>query len=376
MWSKRINGGNPTETFPASPDLVIVFAPTGRFADTGFRDDLVHRYHDAFLIGCSSGTMVEDNRLDDDAVVILGMGFAKTRLKLAVQPLPSPDCSFATGVALAQELADETLSGIFVLSSGLNVNGSALVAGLRSGVGDGVALSGGLAGDGPRFADTRVLARGECLSNGVAAVGFYGEHVRFAHGSAGEWQPFGPVRTISDANESEVGGLDHEPALALYERYLGEEAENLPASGLLYPLEIWDPVRPDDRVVRTLLAIDRDKGTLTFAGDMPQGWKARLMRGIFDDLVGGASTAAQHAADHAGTWGVAPSACLAISCVGRRLLMGQRTEEEIMAVSAVVGSDIALAGFYSYGEIAPQNVTGVPCLHNQTMTITLIGECE
>ncbi|MET4665831.1 FIST N-terminal domain-containing protein [Sphingomonas sp. PvP056] len=374
MWSKRINGEDPAETFPAIPDLVVVFGPTDRLADRGLTDRLMSSCGDAIVIGCSSGTMVDGDGLDDDAVVLLGMGFERTKLALAVQPLPSADGSFAAGAAIGMDLADDSLSAIFVLSNGLNVNGSALVAGIRSGTGDAVLLSGGLAGDGARFGDTRILAGGDCLSNAVAAIGFYGEHVRLAHGSAGEWQPFGPVRTISDANGAELCRLDHEPALALYERYLGDEAADLPASGLLYPLEIWDPAKPDDRVVRTLLAIDRDRGTLTFAGDMPQGWKARLMRGIFDDLVDGASTAAQHALHQASTWGVAPSACLAISCVGRRLLMGQRTEEEIAAVAAALHPDIALAGFYSYGEIAPQNVTGVPCLHNQTMTITLIGE--
>jgi hypothetical protein len=375
MWSKCVDGSDASATFPAIPDLVIVFGPTSRMTDQPLIEQLTSRCGDAIVIGCSSGTMVDGDGLDDDAVVALGMGFERTRLTLAVQPLPSADTSFAAGLAIGKELADDSLSAIFVLSNGLNVNGSALVAGIRSGAGDSVALSGGLAGDGARFGDTRILAGGDCFTNGVAAIGFYGTHVRLAHGSAGEWQPFGPVRTISAADGAELRRLDDEPALALYERYVGEEAADLPASGLLYPLEIWDPAKPDDRVVRTLLAIDRDHGTLTFAGDMPQGWKARLMRGIFDELIDGASTAAQHAIDRTTNWGVAPSACLAISCVGRRLLMGQRTDEEIAAVSAVLGSDIALAGFYSYGEIAPQNATGVPCLHNQTMTITLIGEC-
>lgn len=374
MWSKQINASSEAEMFPAAPDLVMIFGPTERLIDRSVVDGLARRYATAMIVGCSSGTMVDGDRLDDDGVVILGMGFDRTELRLAVQPLPSSDLSFAAGAALGRDIAADDLSGIFVLSNGLNVNGSALVAGLRTVIGDRVALSGGLAGDGARFADTRILARGEHHSHAVAAIGFYGNHVRFAYGSAGGWQPFGPVRTISDAAGPVLRGLDHEPALALYERYLGEEAVDLPASGLLYPLEIWDPANPDVRVVRTLLAIDREAGTLTFAGDMPQGWTARLMRGMFDKLINGASTAAHHALSQTAAWGTSPSACLAISCVGRRLLMGQRTEEEIAAVATALGPDIALAGFYSYGEIAPQNRTAVPCLHNQTMTITLIGE--
>ena len=141
------------------------------------------------------------------------------------------------------------------------------------------------------------------------------------------------------------------------------------------PCAHTNPPAADARKGTGHLAIDRDAGALTFAGDMPQGWKARLMRGMFDELINGASTAAHHALDQTAAWGTSPSACLAISCVGRRLLMGQRTEEEIAAVADALGPGIALAGFYSYGEIAPQNQTAVPCLHNQTMTITLIGEC-
>ena len=86
MWSKRINGEDPAETFPAIPDLVVVFGPTDRLADRGLTDRLMSSCGDAIVIGCSSGTMVDGDGLDDDAVVLLGMGFERTKLALAVQP--------------------------------------------------------------------------------------------------------------------------------------------------------------------------------------------------------------------------------------------------------------------------------------------------
>jgi hypothetical protein len=168
--------------------------------------------------------------------------------------------------------------------------------------------------------------------------------------------------------------LDGEPALDLYERYLGDEAEGLPGSGLLFPLQIQNPDNADHRIVRTILAVDRDKRSLTFAGDVPEGWSAQLMRGNFDRLSRGAADAARQAteglADGQATNGVA----LLVSCIGRRLLMGQRVYEEIEAAGAVLGTQFARLGFYSYGEISPHAVSGICELHNQTMTITTITE--
>jgi hypothetical protein len=168
--------------------------------------------------------------------------------------------------------------------------------------------------------------------------------------------------------------LDGKPALDLYERYLGPEAAELPASGLLYPLKVWDRAHPEDEVVRTLLGVDHQARSLTFAGDVPQGWSARLMRGAFDRLTDGAAAAATHARSAMSLTGLEPELCLFVSCVGRRLLMGQRTEEEVEAVAKALGGKIPMIGFYSYGEIAPHNESGACGLHNQTVTLTLFAE--
>jgi hypothetical protein len=261
-----------------------------------------------------------------------------------------------------------------VLSDGLAVNGSALVKGLSGAVGPGVAISGGLAGDGARFGETVVSIGGVAAPNVIAAVGLYGSSIRIAHGSAGGWDEFGPRRSITRAVDNVLFELDGMPALDLYERYLGEEAAELPASGLLYPLKVWDPAAPESEVVRTILAIDREARSLTFAGDMPQGWNAKLMRGTFYRLTEGATQAAQHAHDALAAAGAAPELCLFVSCVGRRLLMQQRTQDEIAAVAKVIGAETPMAGFYSYGEIAPNNSSGFCGLHNQTVTLTLLAE--
>jgi hypothetical protein len=169
--------------------------------------------------------------------------------------------------------------------------------------------------------------------------------------------------------------LDGKPALDLYERYLGDEADGLPGTALLYPLKIWQNDRPDTDLVRTVLAIDREARSMTFAGDIPQGWAAQLMRGNHERLVAGAEQAATLAmAGLAAPAGDGDSLALLVSCVGRRLLMGQRTADEVDAVQRRLGPQVRCIGFYSYGELAPRASTGVCELHNQTMTVTVLTE--
>jgi hypothetical protein len=272
-------------------------------------------------------------------------------------------------------LAAPDLAGIFVLSDGLNVNGSELVAGITGAVGKGVSVTGGLAGDGADFRETLVGADCAPCKHVVGAVGFYGPAIRIGHGSAGGWDEFGPRRQITRSRGNVLFEFDDEPALDLYERYLGEEeAQGLPGSGLLFPLRIFDPERPDHDIVRTILAVDREARSMTFAGDVPEGWTAQLMRGNFDRLAAGAALAARQAVDGVGENRSGDQVAILVSCIGRRLLMGQHTADELEAARAEFGPRISQLGFYSYGEISPHRVSGVCELHNQTMTVTTIAE--
>ena len=302
------------------------------------------------------------------------MRFDATRLKLASEPAPGPERSRACGEAIGRALVADDLAGIFILSDGLNVNGSELVAGITSAVGAQVPLTGGLAGDGARFAETLVGADCAPQPHTVAAIGFYGSAIRIGHGSAGGWDEFGPRRRITRSHGNVLFELDGEPALDLYSRYLGEEdVKGLPGTALLFPLRIRNPERPDHDIVRTVLAVDRDARSMTFAGDVPEGWVAQLMRGNFNRLAAGAAKAARQACASMGEGGSA-SIALLVSCIGRRLLMGQHTMDEVEAAGAEIGASVPRLGFYSYGEISPHNASGICELHNQTMTVTTLSE--
>ena len=142
----------------------------------------------------------------------------------------------------------------------------------------------------------------------------------------------------------------------------------------MFPIQVHDAERPDSAVVRTVLAVDRDARSMTFAGDVPQGWTAQLMRGNFDRLAAGAADAARQARTGLDAKDSDHRFSILVSCIGRRLLMGQRTSEEAEAAGVELGPDTLRLGFYSYGEISPHAKSGLCELHNQTMTITAFAE--
>jgi len=282
--------------------------------------------------------------------------------------------SRSSGETLGRALKANDLLGVFVLSDGLNVNGSELVAGITAVVGREVPISGGLAGDGSEFGETLVGAGGPPRTHLAAAIGFYGPHVRIANGSAGGWDVFGPHRKVTRSAGNVLLELDGKPALDLYERYLGEEeAKGLPGTALLFPLQIFDPNRPDHVVVRTILSVDRDTRAMTFAGNVPEGWVTQLMRGNFDRLATVSGDAARQAATALGETN-GDGVAILVSCIGRRLLMGQRITDEVEAAGAELDAGMSRLGFYSYGEISPHAASGCCELHNQNMTVTTIRQ--
>ena len=261
-----------------------------------------------------------------------------------------------------------------MLSDGLHVNGSELVKGLNDTLEGTVVITGGLAGDGTHFKRTWVLKDRTLQSGYVTAVGLYGDHVRIGHGSKGGWDKFGPERLVTKSTGHVLYELDGRPALHLYKEYLGDRAAGLPATGLLFPLAIRTSPSEGKSLVRTILAVDETTQSMTFAGDIPRGVYAQLMRANFDRLIQGASDAATLSTNgHGSAHPETPILSLAISCVGRRLVLGERSEEETEATLEILPKGSRQIGFYSYGEISPYE-SGACDLHNQTMTLTTITE--
>ncbi len=367
-------GGWSIPQFPAldSEQTVVMV-----FGASEFRDapeplrELADAYPKAHLIGCSSAGEIYGASVFDESLSVCVVRFDSTRVASAFAPCAAAMHSFTAGQSLAQALAHPDLRGVFILSDGLHVNGSELVKGVNTILPESVLVTGGLAGDGNRFGQTWVLKDGQPQDGFITALGFYGDRIHIGSGSKGGWDAFGLERRVTRSEGSRLYELDDKPALELYKKYLGDQAANLPASGLLFPLALRANSSDGKSIVRTILAVDEATQSLIFAGDIPQGYLAQLMKANFDRLIDGASEAASLSTQL--LQGSAPTLCLAISCVGRRLVLGERTDEELEATLGMLPAGTHQIGFYSYGEISPY-ATGHCDLHNQTMTLTTIRE--
>ncbi len=368
-WSAQTGWDRPLGFRVPEPALVFVFGERTLLASDAMQR-LAHTFSDAVVVGCSTAGNIMGTAVSDDTVGATAIQFETGSVSISHTHLANPEDSAKAGVRLAAGLRSDGLRHVLVLSEGIRVNGSALVAGLADSLPAGVLVTGGLAADGTKFEQTSVIRGGGGEDHTATAIGIYGKDVHIGHGCQGGWEPFGPDLTITKSDGNVLHSLDGQRALDRYRLLLGVKSVDLPSSGLSFPLELRAPgtTRP---VVRTLLAIDPDAGSVTFAGDMPVGARVRFMKSSVDSLLSGARDAA------ADVWlanGRSRDLALLISCVGRRQLLGDRTQHEIEHVSTVLGEETMLTGFYSYGEISPY-ADSVECgLHNQTMTITTISE--
>lgn len=368
-FSPRKGWSEPFPPLDSESTLVLAFGASPFIREPAPFRALAEAYPKACLLGCSTSGEILGSKVEDGTIAVAVVRFRATGLRRASAVVSGAEDSRGAAQSLAEALDAPDLKGILVLSDGLHVNGSELVAGFNARFGGRVIITGGLAGDGARFQQTWVLENGAPVSDRVVAVGFYGEAVRLGHGSKGGWDCFGPERVVTRSKGNVLFELDGKPALDLYKSYLGELASGLPATALLYPLALRLGDREERQLVRTVLAIDEAAQSMTFAGDLPEGCLAQLMRANFDRLIDGA----QEAAQRIGAQEAGPGLSIAISCVGRRLVLGERTEEEVEATLHVLPEGTQQVGFYSYGEISPF-ASGTCDLHNQTMTLTLIQE--
>jgi hypothetical protein len=351
--------------------LVLIFGSPTLIQRLDLLAEIKRAYPVANLMGCSTAGEIFGTQVTDDTLVLTAVAFENTTVKGFDLQLSDVVNSFEAGRKLAEQLPKADLVHIFVLSDGLKVNGSELVSGLVSNLPENVSVTGGLAGDGDRFGSTYVMLNQAAKQGTVAVLGLYGKSLRVGYGSLGGWDSFGPERLITKSKGNVLFELDGRSALDLYKKYLGEHAKDLPASGLLFPLSLrtGDNALP---VVRTILAINEDEQSMTFAGDVPEGGYARLMKANFDRLIDGAIGAARISAAPLGS--TPADLAILISCVGRKLVLKQRIEEEVEGVRRVLGKTPAFSGFYSYGEISPFSPHARCELHNQTMTITTFSE--
>ena len=363
---------NPEQLeFDFEPQIILMFGHSEFIATASLAKEYGAIYPDTIITGCSTAGEISNSSVLDNTIVVSAIRFEHTTTDYNMVALSEVGSVEEAGRVLLSGLQQENMRHVFVLSDGLEVNGTSLVEGIRAKLPNNVNVTGGLAGDGANFNKTFVVDGGEVKNGIVTAIGFYGDKIKVGYGSLGGWSSFGIERSVTRSKGNVLYELDNLPALEIYKSYLGARAKELPSSGLLFPLNLRTSADTEP-VVRTILAVDEETQSLTFAGDITEGAYVKLMKANVDGLITGAEGAAKVSFDKKG--GIKPQFAILISCVGRKLVLKQLVDEEVEAVKEVLGEQALLCGFYSYGELAPF-VKDTHCeLHNQTMTITTFAE--
>jgi len=352
----------------SNPQLIVVTAGIDVVSKPFVYDDLRSKYPSANIVLLSTAGEIRGDMVFDNSVVANILEFEHTRVECKSFQLQDFANSYECGKAILSQCSSADLSHILLLSDGNLANGDQLIRGVNENLAPNVLVTGGLAGDAGRFSGTLVGCNGAPEIGKVVAVCFYGTRLHVRSSSKGGWDEFGPIRVITEAENNVLRTLDGQPALSIYKTFLGDKAKNLPGSALLFPLCIRK--ENGENLVRTILNIDHEKETMTFAGDVPVGSKVQFMMANFDRLIDGASDAAKATFES----NIKPDWVFMVSCVGRKVVLAQRIDEELEGVVDTLGSDAVYGGFYSNGELAPVHQNGTCSLQNQTMTITTYTE--
>lgn len=353
-------------------DVLLVFTGVNLIENNNILSFLASTFKNAQIISATTAGEINQTNVEDNSIICSAIHFEKTPIETAVDNLKNYKNSFEFGVNLGKKLNKENLTHIFMLSDGNLVNGDDLLTGIKSEIGDNIQISGGIAGDGDRFQKTYVGLNENYKEGNVVLMGLYGKHIHVGTGKKAGWDVFGPEKTITKSDGNFLHEIDGENALDMYKTYLGRYAKELPASALLFPISI----KTEDHnffIVRTILSIDNENKIMKFAGNVPEGSTIRFMKSNFDRLVLAASEAGIAACENLGN-NITPEFAIIVSCVGRKLVLSNRIEEEVEAAVECFPNTTNVIGFFSYGEISPQKEDHISYLHNQTITITTFSE--
>jgi len=356
---------------PEKCQLVLAFGSRENITKPEIFDHLKEIYPNADIVFSSTAGEIMNDSVYDNSIVVTAVELEKTGVKSVITNINKHANSFEAGNFLVKQLDQNDLNCIFIISDGTFINGSELVDGFNQNNPNLVPITGGLAGDAARFEKTFTGLNNVPNQGNVIAIGFYGKDMLIGHGSFGGWDEFGHERIITKSDKNVLYEIDNKNALDLYKQYLGHYVNELPGSALLFPLSIRIN-GSDKNLVRTILSVDEEKKSMTFAGNLPEGSKVRLMKANFDKLIEASSTAATNS--FVSIKSDKPGLAILVSCVGRKLILQERVDEEVEAAKEVLGNNTTISGFYSYGEISPFNTSTQCELHNQTMTITTFTE--
>jgi len=251
------------------------------------------------VITCTTDGKISTLGLSTDSVVVLALASDQIKFTTVAVDFLSQD-SFKAGIKVGNQFINTNIKYMQIFSDGLLGNGSKIVEGIQKVFGKSISIAEGTTGDGSLFTRTYQYHNYKVLTNSIVGVGFEGKY-SFITGVSSGWTPIGMAKKVTKSIGNVVYELDGQPALDVYKKFLGKHASLLPAVGVEYPLGLSGPqgdVEEDGYFLcRATMGVDHEKGSITFAGDVPQGAMVKITMGNDLDVIKTAKKAAQSALD-------------------------------------------------------------------------------
>ena len=334
-------------------------------------------------IGCSAAGIITNAGVQEDAVAVLAFGgdagsFYPVRVDGISKDMRQAGQTFARKLKEAGRGGE--MKGALMFSDALSGNGTELIRGVLSEMGETFMLAGGAAGDDMQFKKTFQYFNGEAINDAAVGVGVAGDIV-FSSAAGHGWRPIGAPHTVSKANGTTLMEIDGRPAFSLYQEYFDEKADDfkqaLTLSAVTYPLGMKTG-GSEEWMIRVPLAVNQD-GSIVCGAEVIEGSEIRLMIGTIDTSLEAAERAAKTVVAILPSTGE-KSVMFISDCVARKILFGHKKEQEIDLLRSIAGPTVELFGFYSYGQIAPlpqppKDInTCDPGFYEQSISLTVLAE--
>ncbi len=360
-------------------DLIVVFS-TVAYDQKKMLEGVKSISEKIPLVGCSSSGEITREGPVSKHVAVMALSSDTIDFTVGVGKETNKD-SHKAGAMAAREVKKKTkeeISLFTMLLDGLAENGAAAVRGVQEVFGKNFPIIGGSAGDDFLFQKTYEYCNDQVLENSVVGIGLSGKF-SFGVGVRHGWEPIGLPMKVTKAKGGKLIEINNRPALSIYEDYFGRKAEELikePIARMAYTYPLGISVEGSSELLIRDVVIANEKGEITCAAEIPEGSEVRLMLGDPDKAIQSAKEAAKEAL--AQLKGAKPKAIFIFDCMARNKLLGSRIGEEIAAIQNILGKEVPLIGFYTYGEQAPLGgALGPECFsvfHNETMVLMVLGE--
>ncbi len=323
------------------------------------------------LVGCTTaGEMASAGGFSDDSLAL--MLFSSHQLIFGagrgVSLSRNPEAAVNGALAMARGSLTGPERLCLVFCEGVSAPAHEAVQALNQRVAKGCPVFGGVAAH-PWHIETRTrqFCNHEALEDAIVVLLIQGP-IAFRSSISNSWQPVGKRAPVVESVGSEVRVIGDKPALEFYRHYLGPHSHPV----LEFPLAVHSPESRRFYILAPL-GHDEETGGVRFAVPIQKGQIVQLTEVTRERMISDVrQTLAAESVVPEDEWH--PTAGLVFSCATRKHILGTQTAEEIELLRSHLPPGIALAGFYSFGEISPLEAVGPSLLHNCTFITLLLGE--